>query len=85
MFMGVGRKGQDMTAEHFDHILQGLQQREPFQVFTVELHGGRRFEVDHPRALVVRDGVAVFIAPGGVPVWFDHDSVNQIVGALAQE
>jgi hypothetical protein len=68
-----------MTADNFNHILQELRQRTPFQVFTVELAGGRRFEVDHPRALVVRDGVAVFIAPGGFPVWFDHESVGQIV------
>jgi hypothetical protein len=72
-----------MTAENFDRVLEGLKQRTPFQVFTVELHGGHRFEVDHPGALVVRDGVAVFIAPGGVPVWFDHESVNQLVGAPA--
>jgi hypothetical protein len=51
--------------------------------FTVELNGGHRFGVDHPGALVVRDGVAVFLAPGGMPVWFDHNSVNQIVGARA--
>lgn len=70
-----------MTAENFDRILQALRQRQPFQMFTVELHGGRRFEVDHPGALVVRDGVAVFIAPGGVPVWFDHESINQVIGA----
>jgi hypothetical protein len=70
-----------MTAENFDQILTGLQQRMPFQVFTVELHGGRRFEVDHAGAMVVRDGVAVFIEPGGIPIWFDHDSVNQIIGA----
>ncbi len=72
-----------MTPENFDHVLEALSQRSPFRVFPVELHGGRRFEVDHPRALVVRDGVAVFIAPGGIPVWFDHESVNQIVGAPA--
>jgi len=72
-----------MTADNFTSILEGLQRRQPFRVFTVELHGGQRFEVDHPHALVVRDGVAVFIAPGGVPVWFDHESVNQIIGALA--
>ncbi len=69
-----------MTAANFDRVLMELSQRTPFQVFTVELHGGRQFEVDHPRAMVVRDGVAVFLAPGGVPIWFDHDSVNQIVG-----
>jgi hypothetical protein len=72
-----------MTAENFDRVLRGLTDRTPFQVFTVELHGGHRFEVDHPRAMVVRDGVAVFIAPGGVPIWFDHDSVNQIIAAPA--
>jgi hypothetical protein len=72
-----------MTADNFGTILEGLRQLQPFRVFTVELHGGRRFEVDHPEALVVRDGVAVFLAPGGVPIWFDHESVNQIIGAPA--
>jgi hypothetical protein len=72
-----------MTADNFTSILEALRQRQPFTMFTVKLHGGRRFEVDHPAALVVRDGVAVFLAPGGVPVWFDHDSVNQIIGAPA--
>jgi hypothetical protein len=72
-----------MTAENFASVLDGLRQLQPFRVFTVELQGGRRFEVDHPGALVVRDGVAVFLAPGGVPIWFDHESVNQIIGATA--
>jgi hypothetical protein len=72
-----------MTAENFDQVLNGLRARSPFRVFTVELNGGRRFEVDHGGALVVRDGVAVFLAPGGVPIWFDHESVNQIIGAPA--
>jgi hypothetical protein len=39
--------------------------------------------VDHPGALVVRDGVAVFLSLGGMPIWFDHASVNQIIGAAA--
>jgi hypothetical protein len=72
-----------MTAENFESILEGFRQLQPFRVITVELHGGRRFEVDHPGALVVRDGVAVFLAPGGVPIWFDHESVNQIIGGSA--
>jgi hypothetical protein len=72
-----------MTAENFTTLLESLRGRQPFTVFTVELHGGRRFEVDHPTALVVRDGVAVFLAPGGGPIWFDHESVNQIIGAPA--
>ena len=72
-----------MTAENFDRVLTGLTQHKPFRVFTVELHGGERFEVDGPGALVVRDGVAVFLAPGGIPIWFDHESVNQFIGAPA--
>jgi len=72
-----------MTADNFTSVLEALTGIQPFGVFTVELHGGRRFEVDHPRALAVRDGVAVFMAPGGVPIWFDYDSVNQIIGASA--
>ncbi len=73
-----------MTADHFDSIiLAALNSVTPFQVFTVELHGGRRLEVDHANALILRDGVAVFLAPGGVPVLFDHDSVNQVMDAPA--
>jgi hypothetical protein len=72
-----------MTADNFDQVLDGLRQLQPFRVFTVELNGGKRFEVDHPGALVVRDGVAVFLASGGRPIWFDHESVNQIIGAPA--
>jgi hypothetical protein len=71
-----------MTADNFDKTLVGLQRRAPFHLFTVELIGGHRFEVDHPGALVVRDGVAVFLSPGGVPIWFDHESVVQFIGEL---
>jgi hypothetical protein len=74
---------QGMTSENFDNVLNALHDVRPFRVFTVELNTGERFEVDHPRAMVIRDGVAVFLAPGGVPVWFDHLSVNQIIAAPA--
>jgi hypothetical protein len=72
-----------MTAENFETVLGELRARTPYQVFTVELHGGRRFEVDHPGVMYFRDGVAVFLAPGGIPIIFDHDSVNQIIAAPA--
>ena len=72
-----------MTAEHFEQILGALHDRSPFHPFTVEVAGGHQFEVDHPRAMVVRDGVAVYLKPGGVPVWFDHESVTQIVDDIA--
>jgi hypothetical protein len=74
-----------MTAENFDKTLQGLRQRSPFHPFTVELIGGERFEIDHPGALVVRDGVAVFISPGGVPILFDHESVVQFEAELRKK
>jgi len=44
---------------------------------------GDRHEVDHPDALAVRDGLALFAGPGNVPVIFDHESVSQIIGNLA--
>lgn len=70
-----------MTAENFEKVLQAMMNRKPFKPFTVELHGGERFEIDHPRATVLRQGVAVFMGPGPVPIYFDHDSVNQIIDA----
>lgn len=70
-----------MTADNFDQSLRVLQQAQPFRLFTVELNSGQRFEVDSPFALVVRDGVAVFVAPGGVPILFDHESVSMIFTA----
>jgi hypothetical protein len=72
-----------MTSEHFDELRVALTGREKSHPFTVELVGGRQFEVDHPAATVVRDGVAVYLKPGGIPVWFDHESVTQIVGDIA--
>jgi hypothetical protein len=72
-----------MTQEHFEQLLGTLTEKVPFHPFTVELIGGHRFEVDHAQAMVVRDGVAVYLRPGGVPVWFDHESVTQIVGDIA--
>jgi hypothetical protein len=74
-----------MTAENFDRVMESLRQQQPFRVITVELNGGRRFEVDDPGALIVRDGVAVYLMPGGIRVWFDHESVGQIIGAMNTE
>ena len=70
-----------MTEAHFDHLLTELRDQQPFRIFTVALQSGRRIEVDHPHALVVREGVAVFLAPGGIPIYFDHDSGNEVIHA----
>jgi hypothetical protein len=64
-----------MPASRFHTILRRLVSQRPFQVFTVELHGGHRFEVDHPGAIAFGRGAAFFYVPGGVRVWFGHDTV----------
>jgi hypothetical protein len=73
-----------MTAEHFDSILEAFRSRQPFRPFTVELHNANRFEVDHPGALIFRDGVAVYLLPGGKPIFFDHESAVHFSDDLNQ-
>jgi hypothetical protein len=74
-----------MTEERFEQALTELLSRQPFRPFTIDLHGGRRVEIDHPRATVLRAGVAVFVSPGGAPIYFDHDSLNQIYDVPASD
>jgi hypothetical protein len=56
-----------------------------FTLLLTQLVSGHRFQVDHQEALVLRDGVAVFVAKGGVPVLFDHEGVSQILGESMQQ
>jgi hypothetical protein len=74
-----------MDSAHFERSLRSFQRRTPFRTFTVAFVNGDRFEVDHPEALVIRDGVAVFIAAGGVPTLFDLESVSQLIGEPSGE
>jgi len=69
--------------ETFDSTLQFYRNRTPFQPFTLVMVSGDRLEVDHGMALGVREGVALYVAPGGVPVAFDHEGVSHIIGDLA--
>ncbi|MFW6124869.1 MAG: hypothetical protein ACOC46_01865 [Pirellulales bacterium] len=55
--------------------------RRPFHPFAVELVSGDRVQVDHPEAVVLRSGVAVFVSAGGTPA-FDHEGVSQIIAGL---
>ena len=52
-----------------------------FESFAVELTSGGRIIVDHPEAMVVRGGLAVYIAPDGTPTLFDHEGVSRLLGA----
>lgn len=72
-----------MDADNFRNTMTELTEIRPFRIFTIELLNGRRIEVDHPRAVNFRDGTAVFLLPGGIPIIFDHQSLNSIVVAPA--
>jgi len=70
-----------MDRKSFERLLKGLASRRPFRAFTVEFENGEKVEVDHPEALVVRAGVAVYLNAKGVPSWFDHEGVSRFIGA----
>ncbi|HUY36930.1 MAG TPA: hypothetical protein VMV69_29700 [Pirellulales bacterium] len=73
-----------MDRDTFDSAILVFKHRTPFRPFTVAMVNGDRLEVDHPDALAVREGVALFVGPGRVPVIFDHEGVSQVVGDLAE-
>ncbi len=68
-------RGEMMDRDTFDGTIRTFQHRTPFRTFTVAMVNGERLEVDHPDALAVRDGRALFAAPGDVPVVFDPEGV----------
>ena len=68
-----------MKAEHFQTTIRAFRKRTPFQPYLVESVSGDRVRVDHPEALVIRGGVAVFLAPDGAPAIFDREGVSQII------
>jgi hypothetical protein len=72
-----------MDRETFAGTIRAFRQRTPFRPFTVVTVSGGRYEIDHPEAILERDGVALFAGPGGVPVIFDHEGVSEVFGDLA--
>jgi hypothetical protein len=72
-----------MTAEHFAETLRAMMSLRPFKAFTIELNMGQRYEIDDPLVAAFSEGAGVLLAPGGVPVFFDHESVNQIINSPA--
>jgi hypothetical protein len=72
-----------MDREVFTETMHAFRNRTPFKPFTVAMMNGDRLEVDHPGALALRDGMAVFVAPGNIPVFLDYDGVSQIIGDLS--
>ena len=74
----VPRYDSRMVKEHFETAVRGFQRRVPFHPYAAELVSGDRITVDHPEALVLRGGVAVFVSSNGAPAIFDFQSVSQI-------
>ena len=72
-----------MTHEHFETTIRAFQRRTPFQPCLVELVSGGRVRVDHPEALVICGGVAVFVSAQGAPDIFDREGVCQIIATSA--
>ena len=74
-----------MDREIFERTFLAFKRRVPFTPFTVALENGDRLEIDHGDALVVRDGVALFAGPGGVPSIFDYRGVTRVIGDLMDQ
>jgi hypothetical protein len=72
-----------MDRDKFATTLTVLKNRKPFGPFTLAMVNGDRLEVDYPDALALREGMALFLAPGGITVWLDHEGVSEIIGGLA--
>jgi hypothetical protein len=68
-----------MTSDHFQTTIRAFQRRSPFKSYTVELVRGDRVTVDHPEALVIRGGVAVYVSASGAPTIFDPEGVRQVI------
>ena len=69
-----------MESPAFDIALRSFVNRRPFKPFEVEFVSGDRLRVDHPEALITRNGVAFHFAQDGNPTLFDHDSVSRVSG-----
>ena len=68
-----------VTPEHFLTTMRGFQRQVPFRPYVVELVSGDRVRVDHPEALVVRGGAAVYLSAEGAPSIFHHEGVSRVI------
>jgi hypothetical protein len=73
-----------MDRDSFTETIRAFKSQLPFRPFTLTTVNGSRYEVDHPDNLAVRDGVALFAGPGGVPVILNHEGVSGVIGELSR-
>lgn len=67
----------------FTETMRAFRNRTPFKPFTVALVNGDRYEVDRPEVLALGQAIAILVAPGDVPVFFDHEGVSHVIGDLS--
>lgn len=72
-----------MERDTFTATMRVFRNRIPFRPFTLAMVNGDRLEVGHPEALPRRDGLALFAAPGNVPMIFGHEGVSEVIGDLS--
>jgi hypothetical protein len=72
-----------MERETFTETIRAFRNRTPFRPFTVALVSRDRYEVDRPETLALGDGLAVLVAPGNGPVFFDPEGGRQVSGDLS--
>lgn len=82
MFYRHGERpyNRSMITKRFDETLQAYQRCWPFLLFRVRFVSGEHIDVDHPEAIAIRGGVAVYISVDGTPTLFDHESVSEVIG-----
>lgn len=71
-----------MDSESFEVTLKTMSKRMPFQPFAVELTSGSRISIEHPEAMIIIDGTAVYMSPKKELSIFDSDGVTRIVSDL---
>ena len=72
-----------MDQDTFDGTIRAFKHRTPFRPFTVAMVNGDRFRGGPPGRTGGRGGIALFAAPGNVPMIFDNEGVSEIIGDLS--
>lgn len=67
-----------MKREQFESLVRQLLARRPFRAFRVRLMDGETIRIDHPEAMIMRGGLAVFVDRKGVAYDFDEESVSYV-------
>ena len=61
-----------MDPDTLAETIETFQDQTPFHPFTLAMNDGSRLEIDHPRAVVYRNGTGVFVGPAGTPHLFNQ-------------